>query len=71
MERRLSRCRQAATRVSPKPNQSPKLPPRANRLETEGVCFALIIGNPSKPFGSDCRRQGAEARRIWEEFKEI
>ena len=32
------------------------------RLEAEGVCFALIIGYPSKPFGA-CFRELVDQRQ--------
>lgn len=67
--------------VSLKPDRSHTLQicTETTRLDTEGVCFALIIGYPSKPFGAcfgelvDQRQKlkvsGRNSRRFEEENK--
>lgn len=56
--------RSGAKCVSLKPDQSHKLLicTETTRLEAEGVCFALIIGYPSKPFGA-CFRELVDQRQ--------
>lgn len=50
--------------VSLKSDQSQKvlIGTETTRLEAEGVCFALIIGYPSKPFGA-CFRELVDQRQ--------